>query len=579
MSQTFHLEHTTPGSNLEAAREATPKPITEVANDLGLLLDELEPYGKYKAKITLDVLKRLVNQPEGKYIDVTAITPTPLGEGKSLITVGLGMALNHLGKARGKRAISTVRQPSMGPIFGIKGGASGGGRSQVIPMEEFNLHMTGDIYAVSLAHNLLAAIIDSHIAHGNQLDLDPTNISWPRVVDINDRALRKTVIGLGGKANGYPRETRFDIAVASEVMAILGLAEDIFDVRRRLGQLVIGYTRSGKPVTADDLGTAGAMTTILKDAIKPTLMQTTEQTPVLVHTGPFANIAHGNSSIIADRIGLRLADYVVTESGFGADMGMEKFMDIKCRYSGLIPDAVVMVCTARALKMHSKHFTIVAGKPLDPALDEPNPKAVEEGACNLIKQIENARAFGLPVVVTINRFTHDHDEDIAVIKRIAVEAGTEGAYVSNLWADGSNGGMELAEAVMAACEQKSHFQFLYPSDIPIKEKIATIARRIYGAADVSYTQAAEKQITHYQALGYNTLPICIAKTQYSLSHDPVLKGRPEGFVLPIQEVRAYIGAGFLCPVAGEMMTMPGMPGHGHIEQMDIDAAGNIVGLF
>ncbi|GAC1621699.1 MAG: formate--tetrahydrofolate ligase [Ktedonobacteraceae bacterium] len=579
MKQIVHSTRAVPRSNLTAAREAVLKPITEVAADMGLLPDELELYGKYKAKVPLDVLKRLAGHPQGKYIDVTAITPTPLGEGKSLTTIGLGMALNRIGKARGKRAISTVRQPSMGPIFGIKGGAAGGGRSQIVPMEEFNLHMTGDIHSVSLAHNLLAAVIDTHIAQGNKLDLDAVNISWPRVVDINDRALRKIIVGMGGKANGYPRETRFDIAVASEVMAILGLAEDIFDMRRRLGRLVIGYTRSGVPVTANDLEVAGAMAIILKDAMKPTLMQTSEQTPVLVHTGPFANIAHGNSSIVADRIGLLAADYVVTESGFGADMGMEKFMDIKCRYSGLVPNAVVMVCTVRALKMHSGRFQVVAGKPLDPALYERNPKAVAEGAVNLVKQIENAKTFGVPVVVAINRFTNDHDEDIEVIKRIAIETGAEGAYTSELWAQGSEGGVELAEAVMAACEKESHFQHLYSLDAPIKEKIATIAHQMYGAASVSYTPAAEKQVTQYTRLGYDNLPICMAKTQLSLSHNPALKGRPEGFELPIQEVRAYTGAGFLCPIAGEMMTMPGMPSQGSIAEMDIDEEGEIVGLF
>jgi formate--tetrahydrofolate ligase len=568
-----------PGDNLAAAREAHPKPITEVAEDLGLLPEELDLYGRYKAKVHLEVLKRLAERPRGKYIDVTAMTPTPLGEGKTLVTIGLGMALNRIGKSQGRRAISTIRQPSMGPIFGIKGGASGGGRSQVVPMEELNLHLTGDIHAVSLAHNLLAAIIDTHIAHGNKLDLDVDNIQWPRVVDINDRALRKIVIGLGGKANGYPRETRFDIAVASEVMAILGLAENIFDVRKRLSSLVVGYTTSGAPVTAEDLHAAGPMTIILKEAIKPTLMQTSEQTPVLVHTGPFANIAHGNSSIIADRIGLLAADYVVTESGFAADIGMEKFLDIKCRTSGLRPDAVVMVCTIRALKMHSGRFEVVAGKPLDPKLLERNPEAVEEGAVNLVKQIENARAFGLPVVVAINRMTHDYDEEIEVVKRSALEAGAEGAYTTELWSKGSDGGMELAEAVMAACEKESNFRFLYPLDVPLKEKIAAIARTIYGAASVSYSPTAEKQVAHYTRLGYDKLPICIAKTQYSLSHDPTLKGRPEGFELPIQEIRAYTGAGFLCPIVGEMMTMPGMPSQGHLQDMDIDEQGEIVGLF
>lgn len=580
-----NLDHTVdppiaaPISNLTAAREVVLKPITEVAADLGLLPDELELYGTYKAKVHLEVLKRLAGQPQGKYIDITAITPTPLGEGKTLITIGLGMALHRLGKPQGKRAVATIRQPSMGPIFGIKGGASGGGRAQVVPMEAFNLHLTGDIHAVSLAHNLLAALIDAHIAHGNALDLDVLNLQWPRVVDINDRALRKIIIGLGGKANGSPRETRFDIAVASEVMAILGLAEDLFDVRRRLGRIVVGSTRAGTPVTADDLHAAGAMTIILKDALLPTLMQTSEQTPVLVHTGPFANIAHGNSSILADRMGLLTADYVVTESGFGADMGMEKFMDIKCRASGLLPDAIVLVCTIRALKMHSGRFAVVAGTPLDPALSERNPGAVEAGSVNLVKQIENARAFGVPVVVAINRFTSDHDEEIAVIKRIALEAGAEGASISEFWGQGSAGGLELAEAVMAACEQERHFQYLYAQEAPIKEKIAAIACRMYGAGSVSYTPLAEKQIARYTQLGYNHLPICIAKTQYSLSHDPALKGRPEGFELPIQEIRAYTGAGFLCPIAGEVLTMPGMPSQGNVAHMDIDDRGEIVGLF
>ena len=578
MDQTRNLHETALASNQVIAHEAHPEPIMTIASDLGLFPDELDLYGKYKAKITTDVLKRLAGRPQGKYIDVTAITPTPLGEGKSLITVGLSMALNRLGKSQGKRALATMRQPSMGPIFGIKGGASGGGRSQIVPMEELNLHMTGDIHAISLAHNLLAAMIDAHIAHGNQLDLDLTSINWPRVVDINDRALRQIIVGLGGKKNGFPRETRFDIAVASEVMAILGLSEDLFDVRRRLERLTVGYTRSGQPVTAGDLGAAGAMTVILREAIKPTLMQTTEHTPVLVHTGPFANIAHGNSSILADRIGLQVADYVVTESGFGADMGMEKFMDIKCRLSGLIPDAVVMVCTVRALKMHSGRFTVVAGKPLDPALFEPDPQAVEEGAVNLCKQIENARLFGLPVIVAINRFAQDHEEELQVIKRIALAAGAEGAYTTECWARGSEGCMELAAAVVAACESEKHFQFLYPLEATIKEKISTIARRIYGAASLSYTPVAHRQIAQYQALGYDSLPVCMARTQYSLSHDPMLKGRPEGFELPIQEVRAFIGAGFLCPIVGDIMTMPGLPSHGIVEHIDIDDEGNSIGL-
>lgn len=579
MDQTINMHEASLTSNLVVAHETCPKPIMEIASNLGFLSEELDLYGKYKAKIDLGVLTRLAGRPQGKYIDVTAITPTPMGEGKSLITVGLSMALNHLGKARGKQALATMRQPSMGPIFGIKGGASGGGRAQIVPMEEMNLHMTGDIHAVSLAHNLLAAVIDAHIMHGNRLDLDPANISWPRVVDIDDRALRQVIVGLGGKTNGYPRETRFDIAVASEVMAILGLAEDLSDVRHRLARLTIGSTRSGQAITAEDLGAAGAMAVILKEAIKPTLMQTTEHTPALVHTGPFANIAHGNSSILADRIGLLAADYVVTESGFGADMGMEKFMDIKCRASGLIPDVVVMVCTVRALKTHSGRYCVTAGKPLDPALFALDPRAVEEGAVNLVKQIENARLFGLPVVVAINRFPHDREEEIEVIRRIAIEAGAEGAYTTDYWTRGSAGGLDLAEAVMAACEKESHFQFLYPTHAPIKEKIATIARRIYGAADVRYTPAAERQLARYQELGYTSLPICMAKTQYSLSHDPARRGRPEGFELPVREVRAYTGAGFLCPIVGDILTMPGLPSHGIVEHIDIDQEGNAVGLF
>jgi formate--tetrahydrofolate ligase len=562
-------------SDLEIAQRAKLVPIAEVTRGLGLDDDEIELYGRTKAKIALSVLKRLADRPNGKYIDVTAITPTPLGEGKTTTTIGLSMALNRVGA----RTIAAIRQPSLGPVFGIKGGAAGGGYAQVVPMEDFNLHLTGDVHAISLAHNLLAAMIDNSITHGNKLRIDPLTITWPRVVDVSDRALRKVVVGLGGKENGHPRETGFDIAVASEVMAILGLTTSLKDLRARLGRIVVALDQDGKAVTAEDLRTAGAMAVLLRDAIKPTLLQTLENTPVLIHAGPFANIAHGNSSILADLIGLKLADCVVTESGFGADMGMEKFMNIKCRYSGLVPDAVVMVCTVRALKMHSGRFRVVAGRPLDPGLVREDLQAIEDGLANLDKQIENARLFGVPVVVAVNVFPTDTEAEIELIRQRALAAGAEGAYRSEVWARGGAGAEDLARGVLKAAERPKQFRFLYELDRPIKEKIEAIATRIYGADGVDYLPAAEQQIRTYTELGYGNLPICMAKTHLSISHDPNLKGRPRGFRVPIREVRASLGAGFLYPLLGEMRTMPGLPSEPNTWKIDLDDDVTVVGLF
>ncbi|HHT08946.1 MAG: formate--tetrahydrofolate ligase [Atribacter sp.] len=562
-------------SDLEIAQRSTMKPISEIANTISLNDDDYELYGKYKAKISLDVLNKFQNQPLGKYIDVTAITPTPLGEGKTVTTIGLAMGLNAIGK----KSIVCIRQPSLGPVFGIKGGAAGGGYSQVIPMEDFNLHLTGDTHAVSLAHNLLAAFIDNHLHHGNALDLNPYTISWPRVVDVSDRSLRKIILGLGGKENGVPRESGFDISVASEVMAILALTTDLSDIRKRLGRIVIGYNKKKQPITAEDLKCAGSMAVLMKDAIKPNLLQTLENTPCLVHAGPFANIAHGNSSIIADQIALRLTDYVVTESGFGADCGMEKFMDIKCRYSGLKPNCVVMVCSIRALKMHSGKYKVVPGKPLDPGLAQEDIEAVTQGSENLIKQIENARYFGIPVVVAINAFTSDSPKEIETVRKISIENGAFDAVVSEVWAKGGDGGKDLAQAVARACDNGGNFQFLYPLDIPIKDKIHAIATKIYGADGVVYENEAEKKIKLFTEMGWDTLPICMAKTHLSLSHDPKLLGRPRGYKLPIRDIRPSIGAGFLYPLCGEMRTMPGLPSKPAGNTVDFDEDGNVVGLF
>lgn len=564
-------------SDLYIAQRAKLRPVEEIAEQLGLGHDDIDRYGSpYIAKVRLDVLDKLKDRPNAKYIDISAITPTPLGEGKSTTLIGLGQAMKHLGK----RAVVTLRQPSQGPTFGIKGGAAGGGHAQVVPMETFNLNLTGDIHAVTAANNLLAAMIDNRLLRGNPLNINPHSITWKRVVDTNDRALRKIIVGLGGRMEGgIPRETGFDITVASEVMAILALTTSLRDMRERFGRIVVGLTHDKKPVTAEEVGAAGAMTVLMRDAIRPTIMQTLENTPALVHAGPFANVAHGNSSILADLIGVKTAEYVMTESGFGADIGAEKFFNIKCRYSGLTPDACVIVTTIRALKSHSGKYKIIAGKPLPPEMLENNVADIEAGASNLRKQIENVRIHGVTPVVAINAFESDHTDEIEAVKRIAIESGALGAAVSTHWADGGKGAVELAEMVIAAAEQPSEFKFLYDLNQPIKSKIETIAQKIYGAVDVWYEPFADQQIKAYEENGFGGLPICMAKTHLSLSHDPKLKGAPTGFTLPIREVRASVGAGFIYPICGDMRTMPALPEHPAAEQVDIDEHGNIVGLF
>ena len=564
-------------SDLEIAQAAKLKPINGIASQIGIKEDELEFYGKYKAKISLSILDRLKNKSQGKYIDVTAITPTPLGEGKTVTTIGLSLGLAKLGK----KVITTLRQPSMGPVFGIKGGAAGGGYSQVLPMEDINLHFTGDIHAVGAANNLLAAFIDNHLLKGNALGIDPDSIVTRRCVDISDRALRQIKIGLGGKENGIPRDTGFDITVASEVMAILALAESLTDLRKRLARKVVATARNGKPVTAEDLKCAGAMAVLLKDALKPNLIQTTENTPCIMHAGPFANIAHGNNSVLADMIALKLGDYVVTESGFGADCGAEKFANIKCRSKGLKPpDGMVLVCTVKALKMHGGGFEAIPGKPLDMDLvKKENVEAVVKGAGNLVKHIENIKLFNVPVVVAINRFLYDTEKEINAIKDIAKKAGAMDVVISDVWEKGGEGGKDLAQAVLKMCEQKSKFKFLYPLDVPIKEKIERIAKKIYGAKDVEYSEEAEKKIDYYTKQGYDKLPMNMAKTHLSLSHDPKLKGRPSEFTLPIRDVRISAGAGFLYPLCGTMRTMPGLPSVPAGTKVDIDKDGKIKGLF
>jgi methylenetetrahydrofolate dehydrogenase (NADP+)/methenyltetrahydrofolate cyclohydrolase/formyltetrahydrofolate synthetase/formate--tetrahydrofolate ligase len=576
-------------SDIEIAQEAVLRPIKEVAESIGLTEDDLDYYGKYKAKVHLDVLDRFKDRPQGKYIDVTAITPTPLGEGKTTTTCGLSQALGaHLNK----NVFTCIRQPSQGPTFGIKGGAAGGGYSQIVPMEDFNLHLTGDIHAVSAANNLLAAAIDARLMHERnygerfegvtglkRLGINPYAITWNRVMDVNDRELRKLVMGLGTHQDGYPREGGFDIAVASEVMAILALTTGLKDMRQRFARIVVGQDMAGQPVTAGDLGVAGAMTVLMKEAVMPNLMQTLEGTPAFVHAGPFANIAHGNSSILADQIALKLADYVVTESGFGADIGMEKFFDIKCRYSGLIPNAVVLVATLRALKMHGGGPKVVAGRDLDPAYTQENLALLEQGGANLAKNIHIAKLFGIPVVVAINRFKYDTPREVELVQRIAREAGAYAAVASNHWAEGGAGAVELAEAVVSACQQASQFSFLYPLELSIKAKIETLASQVYGADGVDYTPLANQQIAAYEKAGFGQLPICMAKTHLSISHDPAWKGVPQGYTFPIREVRASVGAGFIYPLAGEMRTMPGLPSKPVFMNVDLDDQGKVVGLF
>jgi formate--tetrahydrofolate ligase len=563
-------------SDLEIAQSAKLKHINEIAEQLGLNPDtDLEHYGKYMAKIDLSVLERLKDKPDGKYIDVTAITPTPLGEGKSTTTVGLGQAFKHIGK----QATVTVRQPSQGPTFGIKGGAAGGGYSQVVPMENFNLHLTGDIHAITAAHNLIAAMLDSHIYHGNECNIDLHNIAWRRVMDLNDRALRNIIIGLGTSQDGVPRQTGFDITVASEIMAILALTTSLQDMRKRIGRMVVAYSNDKNPITADDIGAGGAATVLMRDAIKPNLMQTLENTPALVHAGPFANIAHGNSSVLADMIALKMSEYVITESGFGADIGAEKFFNIKCRYSGLRPDAAVLVVTIRALKSHTGKYKVIPGKPMPPELTQENVADVEAGAANMIRHLENLRKFGITPVVAINRFTDDTDKEIEAIREIAIANGALGAAVAEHWAKGGAGAAELAEMVVDAANQDNDFKFLYDVNLPIKQKIEIIAKEIYRADGVEFDPVADKQIRQFEKDGFGNLPICMAKTHLSFTSDPTRKGAPTGFTIPITEVRASVGAGFIYPLCGDMRTMPGLSQYPAALKVDIDEQGNVVGLF
>ena len=618
-------------SDIEIAQAATPLPIDRIAAEAGIRGDELDLYGTTKAKVHLSIRDRLKDSPNGKYIVVTAITPTPLGEGKTTTTVGLSQALGaHLGK----KVFTCIRQPSQGPTFGIKGGAAGGGYSQIIPMEEFNLHLTGDIHAITAANNLLAAAIDARMFHEKsatdeqmfdrlcpvskdgtrkfspvmlrrleklgisktdpdeltaeersrfaRLDIDPDSITWRRVIDTNDRMLRGITIGQGPEEKGFTRATGFDITVASEIMAILALATSLSDMRARLGRMVIGTNRAGEPVSADDIGCSGALTVLMKDTIMPNLMQTLEGTPAFVHAGPFANIAHGNSSIVADQIALKLVGpdgYVLTEAGFGADMGFEKFCNIKCRYSGLKPDGAVLVATIRALKMHGGGPKVVAGQPLAHAYTQENLELLENGCSNLIRHIENARSFGIPVVVAINRFKDDTDNEVALVRRLAIAAGAADAVVSNHWAQGGAGAVDLGKAVITALDKTNEFHFLYSLELGIKAKIEKIVKDVYGGAAVEYLPEAEKKVALYTRQGFAKLPICMAKTHLSLSHDPNLKGAPAGFTVPVRDIRASVGAGFLYPLLGTMATMPGLSTRPGYYDVDLDTAtGRVIGL-
>jgi methylenetetrahydrofolate dehydrogenase (NADP+) / methenyltetrahydrofolate cyclohydrolase / formyltetrahydrofolate synthetase len=614
-------------SDIDIAQAGKLKPVLQIAEEVGLKPGELEMFGQYKAKVHLDVRDRLAKRPNGKYIDVTAITPTPLGEGKTTTTVGLSQALGaHLGQ----KVFTCIRQPSQGPTFGIKGGAAGGGYSQVIPMEDFNLHLTGDIHAITAANNLMAAAIDARLLHERaqsdddklaksmtangkftpsqrlrlaklgiraetladmstedkrrmfRLDINPASITWQRVVDINDRLLRKIQIGLGDEEKGNERFTGYDITVASEIMAILALTTGLEDMRDRLGRMVFGTNTRGEALTAEDLGVAGALTVLMKDAIMPNLMQTLEGTPAFVHAGPFANIAHGNSSIVADQIALKLVGkdgYVITESGFGADIGMEKFLDIKCRYSGLIPDVIVIVATIRALKMHGGGPKVVAGRPLDPAYTNENLELLEKGMPNMVRHIHNAKRYGVPVVIAVNSFKDDTDAEIELVRKYAIEAGAEGAYKCTHWMHGGKGAIELGQAVMAAANKPKKFEFLYSLDISIKDKIEAIAK-FYGAEGVDYSPEAEAKVELYTRLGFDKLPICMAKTHLSFTDKPEIKGAPTGFRLPIRDIRASAGAGFLYPLVGSMRTMPGLPTRPVFYDVDLDLkTGKVLGLF
>ncbi|MEZ5227170.1 MAG: formate--tetrahydrofolate ligase [Acidimicrobiales bacterium] len=560
-------------SDLEIAKAARLRPLTEIAERAGIPTDLLEPYGTGAAKISLDAAERMADRPKAAYVVVSAITPTPLGEGKTTTAVGLGQAFDHIGKS----ATVAIRQPSMGPTFGIKGGAAGGGYSQIVPMELFNLHLTGDMHAVTAAHNMCSAILDAHLYHGNDAGFDPHRVTWRRVLDVNDRSLRNIVTGLGGRLDGIPREAGFDITAASEVMAALALCTSLQDLRARMGRIVLGSTRDGTPITADDIGAGGAMTVLLKEAIKPNLMQTLEGTPALVHTGPFGNIATGNSSIVADQIGIRTGDFLITEAGFGADMGAERFFNIKCRVSGMAPDAAVLVATVRGLKAHSGKHKIVAGRPLPEALLAENPDEVHEGGANLRKQLENMRMHGVTPVVAINAFPEDHEADLAAIAEIAAEFDARSARATH-FVDGGRGAIELAEAVADAATEPSTFNLLYPDEATLREKIEAVATKVYGADGVDYTPAAGRQLDDFESAGFGRLPVCIAKTHLSISSDPKLTGAPTGWRLPVREVRASIGAGFIYPICGDMRTMPGLGAKPAALGIDIDENGEIVGL-
>ena len=560
-------------SDLQIARGASLKPLNEIGHEMGLGDHLLEPYGVGVAKIKLEAIEELKDRPKAKYVVVTAVTPTPLGEGKTTTTVGLGQAFRHIGK----KATIAIRQPSMGPTFGIKGGAAGGGYSQVVPMELLNLHLTGDSHAVTAAHNLLSAMLDNSLYQGNPTGLSQHDVTWRRVLDVNDRALRNIVVGLGSKLDGVPRETGFDITAASEVMAVLALSTSLQDLRVRLGRIVVGYTPTGEPVTADALKAAGAMAVIMREALKPNLMQTLENTPVLVHAGPFGNIAHGNSSVVADLIGISGGDFLVTEAGFGADIGAEKFFNIKCRASGLTPNAAVVVTTIRAMKAHSGRHKIVAGRALPPDLLKENPDEVHMGAANLRKQIENVRLHGVTPVVAINAFPDDFPSEHAAVRQIAAELGVRAAVCTH-FVDGGKGATDLAEAVAEAANEQSNFAYLYADEDSLREKISALATKVYGADGVDYAPSAAKQIDNYEKNGFGTLPICVAKTHLSISSDPTMLGAPTGWRLPVREVRANVGAGFIYPICGDMRTMPGLGTSAAAERIDIDADGEIVGL-
>ena len=563
-------------SDIEIAQAAIGLPIKEIAKKIGIEEAELYPYGKDKAKVDLKLIDRLKDKPDGKFIVVTGITPTPLGEGKTVTAIGLGQGLAKIGKS----VINTMREPSKGPTFGIKGGGCGGGYSQVIPMEAINLHFTGDIHAIESAHNLANAVLDNSLLKGNPCDIDPFNIVLRRCMDLNDRVLRDITIGLGGKANGIPRQTGFDITVATETMAILALATSLKDLRNRLGRMVVAYNTKGQPVTADDIKVAGSMTAPLKEAIMPNLVQTLEHTPVLIHCGPFANVAHGNNSILADKMAVKLADYVVTEAGFGSDCGFEKAVNIKSRQGDLKINCAVIVASIRALKMHGGAYSILPGKKMDMAVTaKEDLPALERGCENLARHIANIRQHGVPAIVAVNSFTTDTDAEIAMVKKLALEAGAHAAVRSDGWAHGGNGSTELAQAVVGACETNNEMKFLYPLEASIKEKIEIIARKVYGADGVDYEPAAEKAVKAYTELGFDNLPICMAKTTLSLSDDPMLKGAQKGFRVKVRDIRASIGAGFLYPLLGNMLTMPGLPTEGAFEKIDVDSKGKIVGLF